>query len=62
NELSRHGPDAYHQAYSNYNFCAICDLENGSVVLLSRKLWASEVARRVRPTLNSLDVQVRMGA
>ncbi|MGB6626464.1 MAG: hypothetical protein WBE43_16910, partial [Candidatus Acidiferrales bacterium] len=37
NELARHGPDAYPPAYSNYNFGAICDLEHGSVVLLSRK-------------------------
>lgn len=61
NELSRQGADAYHRAYPNYNFCAICDLENGSVVVLSAKLWASEIARRLRPTLSSMDLQVRIG-
>ncbi|HEV2289406.1 MAG TPA: hypothetical protein VGR81_10680 [Candidatus Acidoferrales bacterium] len=62
NELSRQGGDAYHRAYSNYHFCAICDLENGSVVVLSAKLWASEIVRRLRPRLSGMNVEVRIGA
>jgi hypothetical protein len=61
NELSRQGADAYHRAYSNYLFCAICDLKNGSVVVLSAKLWASEIARRLRPIFSDMDLQVRIG-
>ena len=60
NELSRRGVDAYHTAYPAYFFCAVCDLENGSVVVLSNQLWASEIVRRARPVLASLNVEVRV--
>jgi hypothetical protein len=59
-ELARRGADAYHQAFRNYYFCAICNFEDGSLVLLSQKLWASEVIRRVRPALEGLEVEVRL--
>ena len=36
--------------------------EDGSLVLLSEKLWASEVIRRVRPVLDDLKVEVRLPA
>ncbi|HVA16114.1 MAG TPA: hypothetical protein VMV59_00220 [Candidatus Dormibacteraeota bacterium] len=62
NELSRRGVDAYHTAYPSYFFCAVCDLENGSVVVLSTQLWASEIVRRARPALASLKVEVRVAA
>lgn len=62
NELSRRGVDAYQAAYPSYFFCAVCDLENGSVVLLSNQLWASEIVRRARPVLASLKVEVRVAA
>ena len=55
-ELSRRGLDAYQNAYARYTFCAICEPEDGWVTLLSEKLWASEVIRRVRPALQSHDV------
>jgi hypothetical protein len=58
--LARHGVDAYHAAYANYFFCAVCGFEDGSLVLLSEKLWASEVIRRVRPVLKELNVQVHL--
>jgi hypothetical protein len=64
-ELARRGVDAYHTAFPNYYFCAVCGFEDGSLVLLSRKLWASEVIRRVRPLLqdlNGIDVEVRLPA
>jgi hypothetical protein len=61
-ELARRGVDAYHAAFPNYFFCAICGFEDGSLVLLSEKLWASEVIRRVRPALQGLDVEVRLPA
>jgi hypothetical protein len=60
NELARRGVDAYHVAYPNYFFCGVCNLEDGSVVVLSASLWASEIARRVRPTLSGWEVQVRL--
>lgn len=60
--LARNGVDAYHTAFSKYFFCAICNFEDGSLVLLSGKLWASEVIRRVRPVLEGLDVEVRLPA
>ena len=59
-ELARRGVDAYHTAFPKYFFCAVCAFEDGSLVLLSEKLWASEVIRRVRPTLDGLDVEVRL--
>jgi hypothetical protein len=61
-DLVRRGVDAYHAAFPNYFFCAICGFEDGSLVLLSEKLWASEVIRRVRPALQGLDVEVRLPA
>lgn len=60
NELAGQGVDAYHAAYSNYSFCAVCNLEDGSVVILSSGLWATEIARRVRPALAGLEIQVRL--
>jgi hypothetical protein len=59
-ELARQGVDAYKAAFPKYAFCAVCNLEDGSLVLLSEKLWASEVIRRVRPALDGLDVDVQL--
>jgi hypothetical protein len=59
-ELARRGVDAYHSAFSKYVFCAICNFEDGSLVLLSEKLWASEVIRRIRPALEGQDVEIRL--
>jgi len=62
-ELAKRGVDAYQAAFPNYFFCAVCGFEDGSLVLLSEKLWASEVIRRVRPVLANLagvDVQVHL--
>lgn len=61
-ELSRHGADAYHHAFANYLFCAICDFENGSLVVLSNKLWASQIMRLARAVLDSTKVEVRLPA
>jgi hypothetical protein len=61
-DLARRGVDAYHTAFPKYFFCAICNFEDGSLVLLSEKLWASEVIRRVRPVLDGLKVEVRLPA
>jgi hypothetical protein len=57
-ELARHGVDAYHAAFPNYLFCAVCDFENGFLTLLTEKLWTSEVLRRVKPAVASLPVEV----
>ena len=59
-ELARRGVDAYHKAFPSYFFCAVCGLEDGSLVLLSEKLWASEVIRRVRPVVEDIEVEVRL--
>ena len=61
-DLARRGVDAYHTAFPKYFFCAVCNFEDGSLVLLSEKLWASEVIRRVRPVLDGLKVEVRLPA
>ena len=58
NDLARRGVDAYHPAFPKYYFCAVCTFEDGSVVLLSEKLWASEVIRRVRPVVKEMGVEV----
>ncbi len=55
-ELSLRGVDAYQNAYPRYTFCAVCEPEDGWVTLLSEKLWASEVIRRLRPALKEYDV------
>jgi hypothetical protein len=57
-ELARLGVDAYHAAFRNYLFCAVCDFENGFLTLLSEKLWTSEVLRRVKPAVAGLPVEV----
>jgi hypothetical protein len=59
-ELARQGVDAYKEAFRKYAFCAVCNFEDGSLVLLSEKLWASEVIRRVRPALEGFDVEVQL--
>ncbi|MGC2416491.1 MAG: hypothetical protein WA434_02030 [Candidatus Acidiferrales bacterium] len=61
-DLARRGVDAYEKAFPNYFFCAICGFENGSLVVLSEKLWASEVIRRVRPLLKGLEVEILLPA
>ena len=60
--LASRGVDAYHAAFPKYFFCGICGFEDGSLVLLSEKLWASEVIRRVRPAVQQLNVEVRLPA
>ena len=59
-ELSRRGADGYHHAFANYSFCAVCDFENGALTLLTNRLWASEVVRRVTPVVRDLGVEVRL--
>ncbi len=59
-ELARRGLDAYHTAFPRYYFCAVCDFEEGSLVLLSDLLSASEVIRRARPVLQELDVHIQL--
>lgn len=59
-ELASRGVDAYHKAFPNYFYCAVCDFEDGSLVLLSKTFSASEVIRRVRPALEGLEVEVRL--
>lgn len=59
-ELSRRGLDAYHAAFPRYYFCAVCDFQEGSLVLLSQKLSAGEVIRRARPVLGDLDVKIEL--
>jgi hypothetical protein len=58
NDLARRGVDAYHATFRNYLFCAVCDFENGFLTLLTEKLWASEVLRRIKPATASLPVEV----
>lgn len=59
-ELASRGVDAYHVAYKSYFYCAVCSFNDGSLVLLSEKLWASEVIRRLRPALDGLSVEVQL--
>jgi len=59
-ELSHRGLDAYHAAFRRYYFCAVCDFEDGSLVVLSERLSAGEVIRRTRPVLKELGVKVEL--
>jgi hypothetical protein len=56
--LARGGVDAYHDVFRNYLFCAVCDFENGFLTLITEKLWASEVLRRIKPATAGLPVEV----
>jgi hypothetical protein len=58
--IARKGVDAYATAFGAYVFCGVCDFENGSLVLLTNKLWASEVLRRIKPVLSDIDIEVRL--
>lgn len=60
NELAHKGVDAYQGAYPAYSFCAVCNFEDGSVVVLSNGLWASEIVRRIKPALSGEEVQARL--
>jgi hypothetical protein len=55
--LSRRGADAYHAAFPDYFFCALCDFGNGTLTLLTDRLWPAEVLRRVRPAVKELAVE-----
>lgn len=59
-ELARRGADAYQSAFPNYFFCGICGFEDGSLVLLSEKISATEMIRRVRPTVQNLNVEIHL--
>jgi hypothetical protein len=59
-ELARRGADAYHAAFANYYFCGVCAFEDASLVVLSDKLWASEIIRRARPVVKELGVEVQL--
>lgn len=59
-ELARKGLDAYHGAFPRYYFCAVCNFEEGSLVILSEKLSAGEVIRRARPVLRDLEVELQL--
>jgi hypothetical protein len=61
-ELSRRGVDAYHHTFANYFFCGVCEFENGFLTLLTNRLWASEVVRRLGPVLRELNVEVSQPA
>lgn len=61
-DLARRGADAYHHAFANYLYCAVCDFENGFLTLLTGQLWAQEAVRRVSPVLRDLRVEVRLPA
>jgi hypothetical protein len=61
-ELARRGLDAYHATFQNYFFCAVCAFDDGSLVILSRKLWASEIIRRIRPALEGQEIEIRLAA
>ena len=58
NELSRSGLDGYQNAYGRYTFCAISELSDGWVTVLSESLWPSEIIRRVRPSLQAFAVYI----
>jgi hypothetical protein len=57
-ELSKRGMDGYHNAFTRYTLCAICDFENGSIVLLTEKLSSGEVLRRLRPVVTELGAKI----
>ena len=61
-ELLHRGVDAYHPVFGEYLFCAVCDFSDGSLVVLSEVLAATEVLRRVQPALAGAEVEVFMAS
>jgi hypothetical protein len=59
-DLLHRGIDAYQKPFPRYFFCAICEPETGSLTLLSNRLAAADVARRLRPALQNLSVEVEL--
>ena len=59
-DLASRGADAYDRVFPNYYFCAICDFENGSLVVLSKKLWAGEIIRIARRVLEGEEIELRL--
>ena len=57
-ELVRRGLDAYHPVFGHYLFCAVCDFFDGSLVVLSETLGATEILRRIKPALADQNVEV----
>jgi hypothetical protein len=57
-ELVHRGLDAYHPVFAEYLFCAVCDFSDGSLVVLSETLGATEILRRVKPALAGAEVEV----
>lgn len=57
-DLSKRGVDAYQEAYTRYEFCAVCEPEDGWVTFLSETLWPSEIIRRLRPAVQRFDVHI----
>jgi hypothetical protein len=57
-ELSHRGLDAYQPAYSRYSCCAVCELSDAWITVLSDSLWPSEMIRRFRPALQPFDVYI----
>ncbi len=57
-ELLHRGLDAYHPVFGNYLFCGVCDFSDGSLVVLSERLSATEILRRVKPALAGAEVEV----
>ncbi len=57
-DLSKRGLDAYQAAYTRYTFCAVCELEDGWLTILSEAIWPSEAIRRVRPAVQPFDVHI----
>jgi len=55
-ELSGRGLDAYQAGYKRYTFCAVCELDDGWVTVLSETLWPSEVIRRLRPAAQQFSI------
>jgi hypothetical protein len=56
--LAERGVDAYHSAFPEYLFCSVCDFESGFLTVLSNQLWASEVIRRAKGTLENSQVEI----
>jgi hypothetical protein len=56
--LAARGVDGYDGAQRDCLFCAVCDFESGFLTVLSDRLWASEIIRRIRPMLGGLLVEV----
>jgi hypothetical protein len=59
-QLSKRGLDAYQEAYARYEFCAVCEPDDGWLTLLSDTLSSTVAIQRLRPAVQPFDIYISL--